>query len=223
MKNTFRKTKHDNRGLSLIELIIVIAIMAILVGVLTPMFVKYVDKSKKAKDVYTADQIARAINVAFVENPEAYEAFQKWKTYDCNVEVMEHGTKKSYKVYRVASNGKQGTNSVSNCFNGGNSDLYKNPDGTHDYGKGATGFYGVINRELGLSTTEMNQAIIPKYTTPKEGALPSGVSSFGELDRWRIVKRADNGMMEIWASQPNPGGGYPIYRVWPEPDDLYRE
>ena len=69
----------------------------------------------------------------------------------------------------------------------------------------------------------MNKEIIPRYTKAKEGTLPSGVSSYGELDRWRIVKRADNGMMEIWAAQPNPGGGYPIYRVWPEPDDIYRE
>ena len=215
-------------GFSLIELIIVIAIMAILVGVLSPMFVKYVDRSKKARDVYTADQIARAVNVAFVENPEAYNAFSNWKTAYCTVSVMENGEAKSYGVYRVASNGVQGTNSNSNCFNGGMDTLYKNPDGSNDRGKGATGFYGVINRELGLSTTEMNYEIIPKFS--KNNRVGAGVDRGGgvmepyaELDRWRIVRRADNGMMEIWAAQPNPGGGYPIYRVWPEPDDLYRE
>ncbi len=46
-------------GFSLIELIIVIAIMAVLVGVLSPVFVKYVDKSRKAKDVYEIQQTAR--------------------------------------------------------------------------------------------------------------------------------------------------------------------
>lgn len=215
--------KSNDRGFSLIELIIVITIMGILVGVLTPMFVKYVDKSKKAKDVYTADQIARAVNVAFVENPEAYDVFQMWTGRSCNVTVMEKGVPVSYTVYRVASNGKQDTNKRSNCFNGGTTE-FKGPGGRGD---GSTGFYGVINRELGLSTTEMNTGIDPKYTRPREGAgvkrSNGAMEPYAELDRWRIVKRADNGMMEIWSAQPNPEGGYPIYRVWPEPDDIYRE
>ncbi len=50
--------------------------MGILVGVLTPMFLKYVDRAKKSRDVYTADQIARAANVAFVDNLAAYDAFK---------------------------------------------------------------------------------------------------------------------------------------------------
>lgn len=35
-----------NKGFSLVELIIVIAIMAVLVGVLAPQYVKYLNKSK---------------------------------------------------------------------------------------------------------------------------------------------------------------------------------
>lgn len=41
--------------------------MGVLTGVLAPMFGKYVDKSPKSRDVYTADQIDRAVNIAFVE------------------------------------------------------------------------------------------------------------------------------------------------------------
>lgn len=214
------KNKDHNRGISLIELVIAITIMTVLTGILAPMFYKYVEKSQKAKDVYTADQIARAVNIAFIENPEALEAFQKWNGYGCTVSVTENGVKTSYKVYRVASSGTQDTNKVSNCFNG-NTDVFKKENGKAGKSDGSTGFYAVINRELGLSTTEMNSEIIPKYTKAKEGPLPSGVKSYDEIDRWRIVKR-ENGMMEIWAAQPNPGGGYPIYRVWPEPDDEYR-
>ena len=36
-----------NKGFSLVELIIVIAIMAVLVGVLAPQFLKYVEQSRK--------------------------------------------------------------------------------------------------------------------------------------------------------------------------------
>lgn len=214
--------KNKNSGISLIELIIVIAIMAILVGVIAPNFTKYIEEAKKSKDIYTADQIARAVNVAFIEFPEAHDAFQNWGTVagsglSLKVSATTDGITEQYYVDLVASSGTQNTNKVSNCFNGGTPAFYKTDKG------GSDGFYGVINRELGLSTTKMNSAIIPKYNKKKTGPKTEkmGNHPYQDLDRWRICKRKDNGSMEIWASQPDPWGGYPIYRVWPAPDDVY--
>ena len=219
--------KNHNSGVSLLELIIVITIMAILVGVVTPMLFKYVEKAKKSKDVQTAALIAKAVTTAFADNPEAYDAYHKWTGAACTVTVMENGVQSEpYTVYRVAASGKQDTNPRSNCFNGGTREFKETPSGDPGRGDGSTGFYGVINRELGLSTTEMNGAIVPKFTKPREGAgvkrRNGAMEPYAELDRWRIVKRADDGTMEIWAAQPNPEGGYPIYRVWPTPDDIYK-
>lgn len=56
--------KMNNKGFSLVELIIVIAIMAVLMGVLAPQFLKYVESSRKQKDESAAEEIRNAIEIA---------------------------------------------------------------------------------------------------------------------------------------------------------------
>ena len=59
--------KLNNKGFSLVELIIVIAIMVILVAVLAPQFTKYVERSRIGTDVQNASEIATAVQVALAE------------------------------------------------------------------------------------------------------------------------------------------------------------
>ena len=55
--------KTNNRGFSLIELIVVIAIMAVLVGALTPQFIKYVERGRKSVDVQNVATIVSAVKI----------------------------------------------------------------------------------------------------------------------------------------------------------------
>lgn len=65
--------KKNNKGFSLVELIIVIAIMAILAGALAPALIKYIAKSRRSTDVSNAQTIATAVtNALSVE--AAYDA-----------------------------------------------------------------------------------------------------------------------------------------------------
>lgn len=57
------KKKMDNKGFSLVELIIVIAIMVILVAVLAPQYLKYVEKSRVATDTQTTVEFINALQV----------------------------------------------------------------------------------------------------------------------------------------------------------------
>lgn len=62
------KKEMNNKGFSLVELIIVIAIMAILVGVLAPQFIKYVESSRQSTDIQNASEIRAAVEAFVAEN-----------------------------------------------------------------------------------------------------------------------------------------------------------
>ncbi len=52
-----KKYKLNDEGFSLVELIIVMAIMAVLVGVLAPQYIKYLEKTKKVSDCTTISTV----------------------------------------------------------------------------------------------------------------------------------------------------------------------
>ena len=68
--------KKSNKGFSLVELIIVIAIMAILAAAIAPALIRYIDKSRRADDVQAGGTIATAVNGALA-NEEAYSEVNK--------------------------------------------------------------------------------------------------------------------------------------------------
>lgn len=66
--------KTNNKGFSLVELIIVIAIMAILVGVLAPQYIKYVEKSRLSADLDIADGVYSAVQTALTDSEYTIDA-----------------------------------------------------------------------------------------------------------------------------------------------------
>ena len=58
--------KINNKGFSLVELIIVIAIMAILVGIVGTQVLPYIDKAKEAKDIQIVSGYCTDATTAFV-------------------------------------------------------------------------------------------------------------------------------------------------------------
>lgn len=69
-----KKENMNNKGFSLVELIIVIAIMAILIVVLAPQYLKYVEKSRNSTDLQSATEFKNAMEI-YAADPEATETF----------------------------------------------------------------------------------------------------------------------------------------------------
>lgn len=87
--------KRDNRGFSLVELIIVIAIMAILAGAIAPALIRYIDKSRKSNDVSAAKTIKTSVETAL-----SYEkTFELMTTGDENTTTDADGDTIKYAGY----------------------------------------------------------------------------------------------------------------------------
>lgn len=59
---------NSNKGFSFVEIIIVVAIMAIASAALAPQIIKHIEKSRVSTDLQTCDTIKSCVNTAFTNN-----------------------------------------------------------------------------------------------------------------------------------------------------------
>ena len=74
MLKLFNRKKEDNKGFTLVELVIVVAILAILVGILAPQYTKYVEKSRKSADVSNLENLVTAFKTAASDGEDTIAA-----------------------------------------------------------------------------------------------------------------------------------------------------
>ena len=81
MFNNLRK--NSNKGFSLVELIVVIAIMAILTAVLAPSLLQYVERSRAQKDDSAMGEVTNAIEIALADQ----DVYDEVLRYTCRGNV----------------------------------------------------------------------------------------------------------------------------------------
>jgi len=65
--------KRRNKGFSLIELIVVVAIMAVLVGVMAPAYLRYVEKARRQTCYSNMDNVVREVQLLAYSDPDFME------------------------------------------------------------------------------------------------------------------------------------------------------
>ena len=84
--------KLNNKGFSLVELIIVIAIMAVLIGLLAPQFIKYVNRSRYATDIKNGQEIATITQTLIADRVISGSSIAAGATTDSGEEYTTNGT-----------------------------------------------------------------------------------------------------------------------------------
>lgn len=84
-----KMSQKNNKGFSLVELIVVVAIMAVLMGILVPTLVKNVEKSKKQKDASAIEEI-RTTMVTNLADP-TYSDLEATIVYDAQILEITKG------------------------------------------------------------------------------------------------------------------------------------
>lgn len=106
MKKELKNTKKkNNKGFSLVELIVVIAIMAVLMAVLAPAMLRYVEKSRVQKDASAVSEAANAAELALADE-EIYKKAAEASNADITV-VVKDNTEITSSLAEVATDVKK--------------------------------------------------------------------------------------------------------------------
>lgn len=127
---------RSNKGFSLVELIIVIAIMAVLIGVLAPQYMKYVTNARVSTDVANAEELARAFGIEIADGLITSGAYSGASGEECtdlvNIEAWPVIERKSGLSWNVEVD-KTGVKLIE-IIDGANHDrVFPNPDDSDGY------------------------------------------------------------------------------------------
>lgn len=115
MLKVFNRKKKDNKGFTLVELVIVVAILAILVGILAPQYTKYVEKSRKAADASNLENLVTAFKTVASDGAEDHVDKGTYK-----IIISKDGSKILEKGSEITKDKRPGFNEVFASFVGDN-------------------------------------------------------------------------------------------------------
>ncbi len=189
------------KGFTLIEIIVVIAIIGVLLSIIVPSMIGYVRKARRTHDMNSGKLIAESVMSVLSETDEGDGSFyaQTSEVQSPHWNKTDPVTSENYDLIVVAvMNGGGGCNGA--FWNWTENDpAYKD-------------FVDLLNEEMEYAPNSTSTHIDVKYQ-PKDAAKP--------LNRWFICYRSDdNSAIEIWVgngSSQSWGKGEPMYRVYPKP------
>ena len=133
----FKKSK--NKGFSMVELIVVIAVLAIIIAILSPTLITYVERSRAQKDYSSMDEVVNAVEIAMADQ-------------NIHDEVYRYSCANNYITY-TDSSGKYGQKIKDEEFWA--------PDGS---GRATTITFNPVKNAFGATIYKLDEAIVNDMT-----------------------------------------------------------
>ncbi len=183
-----------NRGFSLVELIIVIAIMAILAAAIAPALIRYINKSRRASDVETASVINHAVEYAYAE-AYSYEG----KENNVQQDADHVGTNIIRGITGISGEDAYDLEIISVAKD---NETFQNDEDEMIH------FMALVRKTLGKEQNSDKVFSTPKYKKDSGNGLPEGFMIARKLDDNDEPVR-----FEVWISKD---GDEPAYRLYPD-------
>ncbi len=212
----------NNKGWSLIELIIVVAIIAVLTGIIVPNFIQYLDKAKKVRDLEMARVLGEALTRCISISPEVNG---EWNIIsDGNVkgqshveyEVTDPTTQKKYKITNVFEFTLTKKGEIK-------------PVEDHKEWHCELNYRDGILRNARKQVTKRGDDILWDAFTEEIAQIDITIMYRKySIKQYKVSKNLSNGRVEVWVCPVAPGtdgegktNGWVYYRLWPDPDPRY--
>ncbi|MCR5126771.1 MAG: prepilin-type N-terminal cleavage/methylation domain-containing protein [Lachnospiraceae bacterium] len=225
------KRTTDNKGLSLVEIIIVIAIMSILAGLIMPNFLQYLDKARKTRDLEMARVLGTSLERAIAIDPTACKY---WDIIGANHNGLNRSGEvvhnESHLEYKVTDHTTGRQYKISNIYE---FTLTKKGDVVavedHPEWHCEKNYRNGVLRYARRGTTSAGENLLWDAFVDELGTIDIKIMyQKYSIRQYKISKNLENGRVEVWVCPVPPGtdgegsvNGWVYYRLYPDPDPRY--
>ena len=215
--NMKERNSYNQKGFTLVELAVVIAVIGILAALIVPSLLGYVKKANRKSDIETARLIGQCVMQVMLEDPDAEASFYNMHSSSSKKTVTQDG--ETYDIWLVVRLDGNVNNKSGNSLGGSKWQGVQRE--TEPFAEAMNKQRNMIigsDRRNTRNRSDGQMLIAPMRSSEFRGK---------NTDRWFVAYRLDKkgkptDTIEVWAGDSSGKYGSGMsYRLWPSPPAGY--